>query len=98
MVGMTSSRASSANKIHSRMPAILESQSEIEAWLSARSFDDKVRALVKPFAGKLEFYPVDKGVGAVRNDSRDFIKVRLSSKDCEAAVSERLDRANSYVT
>ncbi|GAA5976143.1 hypothetical protein JCM5350_000329 [Sporobolomyces pararoseus] len=61
-------------QIHSRMPAILDSSSDIETWLSTRSFDDKVRSVIKPYAGKLELYPVDKGVGKVGNDSKDFIK------------------------
>lgn len=57
------------------MPAILDSSSDIETWLSTRSFDDKVKSVIKPYAGKLELYPVDKGVGKVGNDSKDFIKV-----------------------
>ncbi|GAA5952586.1 hypothetical protein JCM3765_002214 [Sporobolomyces pararoseus] len=61
-------------QIHSRMPAILDSTSDIETWLSTRSFDEKVKSIIKPFAGKLELYPVDKGVGKVGNDSKDFIK------------------------
>jgi len=57
------------------MPAILDSPDDIDTWLSPLTFDDKVRALVKPYEGKLECYPVDKGVGKVGNDSKDFIKV-----------------------
>jgi len=59
------------------MPAILDSTEDIDTWLSPRTFDDKVKALVKPYEGKLECYPVDKGVGKVGNDSKDFIKVRF---------------------
>jgi putative SOS response-associated peptidase YedK len=63
------------------MPAILDSPSDVETWLSNRPFDDKVKSLVKPFGGRLEFYPVDKGVGKVGNDSRDFIKVKKDASN-----------------
>lgn len=58
------------------MPAILD-ESDVQIWLSNRSFDEKVKSVIKPFAAKLEFYAVDKGVGKIGNDSKDFIKVSL---------------------
>lgn len=57
------------------MPAILNDAAEIELWLSNNGWNDKVKALVRPFEGKVECYPVDQGVGKVGNESEDFIKV-----------------------
>ncbi|GAA5930499.1 putative peptide hydrolase [Sporobolomyces koalae] len=60
-------------QIHSRMPAILDTTEDIATWLSDCSFD-KVKSLLKPFEGQLEFYAVDKGVGKVGTESADLIK------------------------
>ncbi|GAA6033858.1 hypothetical protein JCM8097_000373 [Rhodosporidiobolus ruineniae] len=59
--------------LHSRMPAILNDADEIALWLQNDGWNDKVKALVRPFQGKVEVYPVDKGVGKVGNESPSFI-------------------------
>ncbi|GAA5893942.1 hypothetical protein JCM6882_003134 [Rhodosporidiobolus microsporus] len=66
--------------LHSRMPAILNDASEIELWLANTGWNDKVKALVRPFQGKVECYPVDQGVGKVGNESPDFIKPVAAKK------------------
>ncbi|GAA5939600.1 hypothetical protein JCM3775_002064 [Rhodotorula graminis] len=60
--------------LHSRMPAILSSGAEIATWLSDSRWNDKLKALVRPFEGELECYAVDKGVGKAGNESEDFVK------------------------
>ncbi|GAA5903241.1 hypothetical protein JCM6882_008115 [Rhodosporidiobolus microsporus] len=66
--------------LHSRMPAILNDASEIELWLANTGWNDKVKALIRPFQGKVECYPVDQGVGKVGNESPDFIKPVAAKK------------------
>ncbi|GAA5972219.1 hypothetical protein JCM21900_006224 [Sporobolomyces salmonicolor] len=60
--------------LHSRMPAILDSPEEVQLWLSGAGFTNKVKALIRPFEGGLEVYPVPAGVGKVGNDSKEFIE------------------------
>lgn len=66
------------SQLHTRMPAILSNASEIELWLSAAPWSDKLKALIRPFGDELEYYAVDRGVGKVQNDSEEFVKVRMS--------------------
>lgn len=61
------------------MPAILPDHSAIALWLSPDGWSDKLKSIIKPFEGELEYYAVDRGVGKVQNDSADFIKVRPGS-------------------
>ncbi|PRQ70631.1 hypothetical protein AAT19DRAFT_10788 [Rhodotorula toruloides] len=60
--------------LHTRMPAILPDHSAIALWLSPDGWSDKLKSIIKPFEGELEYYAVDRGVGKVQNDSADFIK------------------------
>ncbi|BGO95815.1 hypothetical protein NBRC10512v2_007521 [Rhodotorula toruloides] len=60
--------------LHTRMPAILPDHSAIALWLSPEGWSDKLKSIIKPFEGELEYYAVDRGVGKVQNDSADFIK------------------------
>ncbi|BGP27820.1 hypothetical protein JCM10295v2_006798 [Rhodotorula toruloides] len=60
--------------LHTRMPAILPDHSAISLWLSPDGWSNKLKTIIKPFEGELEYYAVDRGVGKVQNDSADFIK------------------------
>ncbi|GAA5842008.1 hypothetical protein JCM11251_001987, partial [Rhodosporidiobolus azoricus] len=87
--------------LHSRMPAILNDASEIELWLSNNGWNDKVKSLVRPFEGKVECYPVDKGVGKVGNESEDYIKpvaAKKGSLDTMFAKQSRAQSTNSSPT
>lgn len=59
------------------MPAILPDHASVALWLSPDGWSDKLKAIIKPFEGDLEYYAVDRGVGKVQNDSADFIKASL---------------------
>lgn len=61
------------------MPAILDTPSEVQTWLSAAPWSDELKALIRPYEGELETYAVDRGVGKVQNDSEEFVKVRVAS-------------------
>ncbi|GAA5869320.1 hypothetical protein JCM1840_005439 [Sporobolomyces johnsonii] len=71
---ITTPASSRLSFLHNRMPAILDSPEELQLWLSGAGFTDKVKALIRPFEGELEVYPVPAGVGKVGNDSKDFIE------------------------
>lgn len=68
-------------QLHDRMPAILSTAEEVEAWLSPsdNKWTSDLQALIKPFDGQLECFAVAKEVGKVGNESSDFVKARLSS-------------------
>ncbi|GAA5956703.1 hypothetical protein JCM8115_000652 [Rhodotorula mucilaginosa] len=66
--------------LHTRMPAILSTPSEIELWLSGEPWSERLKTLIRPFQGDLEYYAVDRGVGKVQNDSEDFVKPLAQKK------------------
>jgi putative SOS response-associated peptidase YedK len=72
------------NFLHDRMPVILEPGSpEMFLWLDNgghSSWAPELQALLKPYDGELECYPVVKDVGKVGNNSPTFI-VPVDSKD-----------------
>ena len=58
------------------MPVILENGSDqIRTWLDPNRFEwsNELQALLKPFQGELDCYPVSKDVGKVGNDSPSFV-------------------------
>ena len=58
------------------MPVILENGSDqIRTWLDPNrsEWSKELQALLKPFSGELDCYPVSKEVGKVGNDSPSFI-------------------------
>jgi putative SOS response-associated peptidase YedK len=68
--------------LHDRMPVILENGSDaVRTWLDpARTeWTAELQALLKPYEGELECYPVSKDVGKVGNNSPDFL-VPINSK------------------
>ncbi len=66
------------------MPVILENGSDqIRTWLdpSRSQWSKELQALLKPFQGELDCYPVSKDVGKVGNDSPSFIVPVASSEN-----------------
>jgi putative SOS response-associated peptidase YedK len=64
--------------LHARMPALI-AQDNWAAWLGETAANDAaIKAMLKPYPGaakshpSLEFWPVDRRVGNVRNDSPDL--------------------------
>jgi len=72
------------NFLHDRMPVILEPGSpELFLWLDNtghNTYSADLQALLKPYNGELECYPVSKEVGKVGNNSPAFI-VPVDSAD-----------------
>ncbi|KAK3714432.1 hypothetical protein LTR37_007738 [Vermiconidia calcicola] len=69
--------------LHDRMPVILEPGSEeMKRWLDPSNvgWNKELQSMLKPFAGELECYPVDKAVGKVGNNSPSFV-VPVDSKE-----------------
>ncbi|MCJ1385658.1 hypothetical protein MMC17_008781 [Xylographa soralifera] len=70
--------------LHDRMPVILENGSEqIRTWLDPDRYkwSKELQALLKPFEGELECYPVSREVGKVGNNSPAFIVPVASSEN-----------------
>lgn len=71
------------NFLHDRMPVILDSGSdEMRKWLDPEQnkWSKELQAILRPYKGDLECYPVSKEVGKVGNNSPDFI-VPIDSKE-----------------
>ncbi|RYP14153.1 hypothetical protein DL765_006561 [Monosporascus sp. GIB2] len=69
--------------LHDRMPVILENGSDaLRTWLDPgrHEWSVELQALLRPFEGELDIYPVSKDVGKVGNNSPSFI-VPLDSKE-----------------
>jgi putative SOS response-associated peptidase YedK len=69
--------------LHDRMPVILDAGTDaVKIWLdpTRNKWSKELQSLLKPFAGELECYPVDKDVGKVGNNSPAFI-VPVDSKE-----------------
>lgn len=75
--------------LHDRMPVILEAGSEeMRTWLDpARSeWSKELQALLRPFEGELEVYPVSKEVGKVGNNSPSFV-IPVASKENKSNIA-----------
>jgi putative SOS response-associated peptidase YedK len=69
--------------LHDRMPVILDPGSDaLLTWLDPKRYEwtMELQALLKPYAGELEVYPVSKEVGKVGNNSPNFI-IPIASKE-----------------
>ncbi|ETI19267.1 hypothetical protein G647_09099 [Cladophialophora carrionii CBS 160.54] len=69
--------------LHDRMPVILDpGTEEVKLWLdpTRNKWSKELQALLKPYQGELECYPVDQAVGKVGNNSPSFI-VPIDSKE-----------------
>lgn len=59
--------------LHDRMPVILD-EKDWPAWLGeTTASEDSLHALLAPYAGSLQIWPVDKRVGNVRNNDAALI-------------------------
>ncbi|KAI0164221.1 DUF159-domain-containing protein [Hypoxylon sp. FL1284] len=77
------------NFMHDRMPVILENGSEdLRTWLDPgrHEWSGELQALLRPFAGELDVYPVSKDVGKVGNNSPSFI-VPVDSKENKSNIA-----------
>ncbi|KAL2115459.1 hypothetical protein VTJ04DRAFT_9714 [Mycothermus thermophilus] len=75
--------------LHDRMPVILEPGSEaIFTWLDpARThWSPELQALLRPFEGELEVYPVSKDVGKVGNESPSFV-IPVASRENKGNIA-----------
>ncbi|KAJ2903546.1 uncharacterized protein MKZ38_009671 [Zalerion maritima] len=69
--------------LHDRMPVILEPGSqELRMWLDPKrnEWSKDLQALLKPFKGEVDVYPVSKEVGKVGNNSPSFM-IPVASKE-----------------
>lgn len=70
--------------LHDRMPVILEPGSDaMRQWLdpTTHEWSKELQALLQPFAGDVEVYPVSKDVGKVSNNSPSFIQPLYSKEN-----------------
>ncbi|KAI1454487.1 DUF159-domain-containing protein [Annulohypoxylon moriforme] len=77
------------NFLHDRMPVILENGSEdIRMWLDPKrhEWSKELQALLNPFEGELDVYPVSKDVGKVGNNSPTFI-IPVDSKENKSNIA-----------
>ncbi|KAL7622943.1 hypothetical protein AAE478_006622 [Parahypoxylon ruwenzoriense] len=83
--------------LHDRMPVILENGSEaIHTWLDPKrhEWSKELQALLKPFDGELEVYPVSKDVGKVGNDSPTFI-VPINGRENKSSIASFFAKGGS---
>ena len=78
--------------LHDRMPALLASD-RWAAWLGeTAATEDELKAMLKPYAGAaMAFWPVDRRVGNVRNDSPDLFAPLSELPLNGGAIGETLD-------
>ena len=92
---ITTSSNSYLSFLHERMPVILEPGSEATGvWLDPKrsTWSKELQAMLKPYEGELECYPVSKEVGKVGNNSPDFI-VPVNSKDNKSNIANFFSNA-----
>ncbi|KIX03590.1 uncharacterized protein Z518_07143 [Rhinocladiella mackenziei CBS 650.93] len=83
------------NFLHDRMPVILDpGTDEIKMWLdpTRNKWSKELQALLKPYEGELECYPVDTAVGKVGNNSPSFI-VPIDSKENKRNIANFFSNA-----
>lgn len=94
---ITTSPNKAMSPIHDRMPAILENGSdEITKWLdpARNTWTRELQALLRPFTGELDIYPVTKDVGKVGNNSPSFI-IPLDSKENKSNIQNFFNNAKA---
>lgn len=74
---ITTEAAPGIREIHERMPLILRPD-QYEAWLSGEGDTpqgvDRLKALIRPFAGELKSTPIGRAVNSPRNDGPELLK------------------------
>ncbi len=82
--------------LHDRMPVILDPGTDaVKMWLdpTRNKWSKELQALLKPYQGELECYPVDSAVGKVGNNSPSFI-VPVDSKENKKNIANFFSNAN----
>jgi len=65
---LTTSASASMDGLHARMPVVLDSEDEWDAWLAPGAEPDLLHSLCRPFdSPDFVHHPVDRAVGQVRN-------------------------------
>ncbi|GBG30488.1 Embryonic stem cell-specific 5-hydroxymethylcytosine-binding protein [Hondaea fermentalgiana] len=78
---VTVAAAKSFSWLHHRMPAVLEDDAAVDAWLSASDFSPKTRALLKPSENLLDWHPVTSAMGKTSYQASDCTKpIKLKSE------------------
>ncbi|PHH84189.1 hypothetical protein CDD83_2337 [Cordyceps sp. RAO-2017] len=75
--------------LHDRMPVLFDPGSDdITTWLdpARREWDRPLQALLRPFDGELDVYPVSQDVGKVGNNSPSFV-IPLDSKENRSNIA-----------
>ncbi len=70
---ITTDAAESTRAVHDRMPVILEPEQQ-ELWLDPTTPSDALLAMLGPYRGALQHYPVDTVVNDVRADGPQLIE------------------------
>jgi hypothetical protein len=82
--------------LHDRMPVILENGSEdIKKWLNpdTTTWTKDLQALLMPYPGELEWYPVPHDIGKVGNNSPTFI-LPIDSKENKSNIKNFFVKMN----
>ncbi|KAI0472582.1 DUF159-domain-containing protein [Xylariaceae sp. FL0804] len=85
------------NFLHDRMPVILDNGSEgLRTWLDPRrhEWSAELQALLRPFEGELDVYPVSREVGKVGNNSASFI-LPVDSRENKSNIANFFANAQS---
>ena len=72
---ITTTPSKQTSVVHDRMPVILSASDE-KLWVNADNDFDQVKSLVKPFAGKLEMYPISSKINNARLDVPEVVERR----------------------
>ena len=71
---LTTTASETMSALHPRMPVVLDSEDEWDAWLSPRAEPGVLLSLCQPFESRdFAFHAVDRRVGQVRNESPDLL-------------------------
>lgn len=72
---LTTAASDTMQPLHPRMPVILDSEDEWDAWLSPRAEPELLLSLCQSHDGEdFSFHAVDRAVGQVRNESAELLK------------------------
>jgi putative SOS response-associated peptidase YedK len=77
---LTTSPNETMQELHDRMPVIL-SPEDFDVWLEPGVDTEELEALLKPYEGKLEAYPVSRRVGKPSENDDGLIKPVGQEKD-----------------
>ncbi|KAI0885605.1 DUF159-domain-containing protein [Annulohypoxylon maeteangense] len=86
---ITTSSNKQLNFLHDRMPVILQNGSDdLRMWLDPKHYEwsKQLQALLNPYEGELDVYPVSKDVGKVGNNSPTFI-IPVDSKENKSNIA-----------